>query len=523
MAQETSGSSAGAEDGGRRGQKRPWALLGAALLVLGVGVFVLGSDSKEARAAEIGSNRPVNTGATDELDLSAYNSPTVVRSPIRPDQLAVASRIDTPRFSCALNISADAGVTWTRSKVPFPVGEDDPPRCYAPDVAFGADGALTMSFVTLIGAGNTPNALWVVSSTDGGQTFSTPVKVSGPRAFQVRMSAHPNIAGRVYLSWLQADETALHALANTGNPIVSVRSDDGGKTWSAPVRVSPSSRERVVAPSTAMGLDGHIYLSYLDLGDDRLDYHGGHQGKGGPPYGGTWSLVVARSTDDGATWQETVVDDKVVPAERFIVFLPPSPSLAVDGNRVYVAFQDASLGEADVWLWASSDGGSTFGSRSKINDTPKDDATSQYLVRLGVATNGRLDALYYDRRADTKNVMNAVSLQSSGDHGATFGAHMTVSEQPFDSRIGYGSERNLPDLGSRLGLFSADERALALWSDTRAGTPVSGKQDLAMAIVVMGEPGESKGPLRPVGIVLVLAGLGVIVAGLRKGTAQTSV
>lgn len=497
-------------------RRRPWALVGSALVAIGAGVFVLGSTSSDADAPVVGANRPVNTGATDELDITSHNSPTVVRSPVDPDRLAVANRIDTPRFSCALHVSADAGTTWSRTAVPFPSGEEEPARCYAPDVAFGPDGRLYLSFVTLRGVGNTPSALWVVSSADGGTTLSTPLRVAGALTFQVRIATDPGMAGRVYLSWLQADTTALHALPNTGNPVVVVRSDDHGRSWTRPARVSPPSRARVVAPSTAVGRDGRLHLSYLDLGDDRLDYHGGHEGRGGPPYGGTWALVVARSDDQGATWDEVVVDEAVVPTERFIVFLPPSPSLAVDGRHVYVAFHDASLGDADVWVWTSADAGESFSQRRRVNDTPRADGTAQYLATLAVAPKGRLDVVYYDRRADDEDVMNHVSLQSSDDRGRSFGRPLRLSEVAFDSRIGYGGERGLPDLGSRLGLLSADRRVLAVWSDTRAGTPASQKQDLAMAIVALSDPAPDRTGLRVAGLALAGAGLALVTVAWRS-------
>lgn len=492
---------------------RPATLAGVALATVGIGALLVAQGLPVGGGPILRGNLPVNVGATDPLDLSSNNSPTLVRSPRDPDVLAIANRIDTPRFSCALHTSTDGGATWTAAAVPFPAGEEAPARCYAPDVAFDSAGSLYLSFVTLKGAGNTPNAAWLSSSADGGRTLSVPVRVAGPLTFQVRLSAHPSTVGQLYLSWLQADETAPYALPTTGHPILVARSDDGGASWSEPVRVSPPARSRVVAPSTAIGPDGEVYLAYLDLGDDRLDYAGAHGGRGGPPYDGTWSLVVARSGDGGRTWQETVADDGLVPTERFIVFLPPSPSVAVSpkDGRVHVAFHDGRLGDADVWLWRSTDGGATFADPRRVNDNDEGDGTAQYLAKVAAAPSGRVDVVYYDRRADPTNLLNQVSLQSSTDGGRNFGPRLRLSDAPFDSRIGYGGERDLPDLGSRLALASTDRRVLAVWSDTRAGTTVSQKQDLALAVADVPRSSGARTPLRVIGLALIVAGLAVVV------------
>ena len=57
---------------------------------------------------------------------------------------------------------------------------------------------------------------------------------------------------------------------------------------------------------------------------------------------------------------------------------------------------------------------------TRVNDTKRRDGTAQYLPKLAVAPDGRLDVLYYDRRADPENLRNQVSLQSSFDHGESF-------------------------------------------------------------------------------------------------------
>ena len=494
----------------------PWVLVGLALVLSGVGcILVSGAYDEPQEAAAVGRNLPVNDGASNALDLSAHNSPGLVRNPVDEANLAIANRIDSPRYSCALHVSFDGGGRWTQTPIPAPAGEE--PKCYAPDAAFARDGTLYLSYVTLKGRANSPNAVWLARSTDGGKTLSDPVETPlPPRSFQVRLTADPETAGRLYLTWLEASDLGLYRFAETGNPIRAIRSDDGGRNWTSPVTVSSSDRERVVAPSPAVGPGGELYVLYLDLGDDVLDYEGGHRGRGGEPYAGPWQLVLARSTDRGGTWEESVVADELTPTERFIVFTPPFPAIAVDqdSGRVYAAFQDGRAGDADVWLWSLERGGDDWSGPTRVNDTRANDGTAQYLPELAVAPGGRLDVVYYDRRSDSTNVLNEVSFQYSSDEGETFARRIRLSDRAFSSRVGFGLERGLPDLGSRLGLVSADDRAYAVWTDTRAGSRRTAKQDLARGLVAFNDPPRlSEGVetlLRFGGIVLIL--LGVVIA-----------
>ncbi len=503
----------------RRAGPRLWAL-GALLLVAAAGAGLMSSAyGAHPTATVLGPNVPVNPGAIDPLDISAHNSPTLARDPVHPSDLVVSSRVDSPQFSCALDVSADGGKDWSQSPIPVPAGEQ--PKCYAPDVAFGADGTMYLSFVTLKGAANVPDAAWLARSSDAGRTLSAPSRVLGPLAFQVRLVADPVVPGRLYLSWLQVDGVGLFEFTHPSNPVMFSRSDDGGARWTVPVRVSSPSRARVLAPSLALGPAGLVYALYLDLGGDSLDYAGAHGGRGGPAYAGRFSLVVARSRDGGHSWAESVVDDRVTPIARFLVFLPQFPALAVDrsSGRVYVGYQDARFGDPDVLVWRLPNGAAHWSGPVRVNDTPRHDGTAQYLPRLAVAPDGRVDVLYYDRRADPRNIRNEVSLQSSLDGGQTFGPRLRVSDQSFDSQIGFGSERGLPDLGSRLGLLSSDSQALAVWSDTRAGSRASSKQDIAEAIVGFSKraplAGRARAALRYGALGLAALGALVVLYGVR--------
>lgn len=253
-------------------------------------------------------------------------------------------------------------------------------------------------------------------------------------------------------------------------------------------------RGRVLAPSAVVGGRGELYVLFMDVGDDRLDYEGGHRGDGGAPYDGRFSLVLARSLDRGSSWSESVVDERVVPTRRFISFLAPFAALAVDRRRgrLYVAFEDARLGSPDVYVRSLAPGSATWSAAVRVNDTPRGDRSWQYLPQLAVAADGRVDVVYYDRRLGGRaNLRNEVSLQSSHDGAASFGQRLKLSSRSFDARIGAGAEQGLPDLGSRLGLASDDHGATAVWTDTRDGTDASHKQDLRSARVLVGDHGPS--------------------------------
>jgi len=503
--------------------------LAGVLLIAGIGAPVAQSVFDKGTEPDPSVvNVPVNDGALDEGNINANNSPTLVENPRRPANLAVANRVDTPAYTCGFQFSEDRGSRWTSVEVPIPQGEE--PKCFAPDLAFAADGTLYMTYLTLRGNGNTPSAVWLVRSTDGGRTLSEPRKVAGPLRFQVRMTADPTRPKRLYVTWLRAPDVGLYRFAGPGNPIEATRSDDGGATWGKPVRVSNPQRGRVLAPTPAVGPDGALYVLYLDVGGDRLDYEGVHGAAGGPAFDGRFSLVLGRSVDGGATWTESLVDDRIVPTRRFIAFLPPFPSVAVDqrSGRVFVAFEDGSRRPSDVHLWSLGRGASEWDGPRRVNDTPARDRTSQYLPKLALAPNGRLDVVYYDRREDPLNRFNDVSVQSSTDDGKSFSPSIRLTDRPSDARIGAGSERGLPDLGSRLGLVSDRSAILAAWTDTRAGTEGSNKQVITFADA--GPPAASSKSARVAfrygAIVLLIAGLALLLSALGRwpfGGGSTSV
>ncbi len=440
----------------------------------------------------------------------ASNSPQLAEDPTEPRFVVLANRLDAPDFSCALWVSGSAGRGWVRAN-PIPNLPSGVEKCYGSEVGFDASGTLYYLFVGLAGPGNQPVGAFIATSSDRAQSFSAARPVLGPLNFGVRMAIDPSFGGggRIHLVWIHAtSDPPLGGFGPAPNPILAAHSDDGGQTFTQPVQVSDPSRERVVAPALAVGPQRTVHILYYDLGADARDYHGLE----GPRWDGTWSLLLATSTDGGRQYSPgRVVDDAVVPAERvMLIFTMPPASVAADDDRVCVAWTDARHGDADAllrcanraWRWEPP---------RRLNDDPSGNGRSQYLPRLSLSPKGRLDAVFFDRRDDPENVRNHVYFTSSSDGGRHFGPTSRITADPSDSRIGQRyinvSAAGQVEFGSRLGLLSRQTGLLAAWPDTRNHRRGTTGQDLFSSEVTVPRPSGAIKLLRSAGLVLVFGSL----------------
>jgi hypothetical protein len=157
--------------------------------------------------------------------------------------------------------------------------------------------------------------------------------------------------------------------------VFSGRSFDGGITWLPNERVDDSQVfERVnERPSVAIDRGGIVHVAWADLRARQPDTN----------------LFYARSFDRGATFGTNVqIDDSKAgfdpntdtPSNQW------HPSLAVDRNGVFVAWQDNRLGNNDVFFTRSFDGGEHFIADERVDDTG--DGTSEQ-TRPSLALGGR--------------------------------------------------------------------------------------------------------------------------------------
>ena len=459
-----------------------------------------------------GDGTEVETGGfvNREGPIDVTNSPTVAYNPARNGNVVVTYRMDRPGYSAFLSYSYDGGRSWEQTILPLPrdieictASPQRTPCPFAPDVAFAPDGTLYVTYVNLVGNGNRPDNLWISTSTDGGRTLSLPTRIAGALTFQPRVTVDPK--GPVYVTWLQADEVGLLRFAGRPPQIVTARSDDGGKTFSAPVRVSDPQRERVVAPSPVIDRDGHLVVLYEDLKGNRRDF----ENQPGPPAELPFALVVTRSTDGGRTFAPGAeIDTEVLATRRFLPFLPEMPQLAAspDGD-LYVSWADGRNGDDDVFLRRSSDNGRTWSQPVKVNDNGND-GTAQFLPKVEVGPAERVSVLFLDGRHDPgeKNLLDAY-LATSTDGGRTFD-NVRLSAKSFDERIGptFGEDYGT-DLGTKLGLAAGDGKLYAAWVDTSAGTAATGRQDVNFAVVDVPSANRAGTVIAAVFGVLVLAGV----------------
>lgn len=469
--------------------------------------------------------------ATDVDANRANNSPALAAHPGDSDFLAMANRLDAPEFSCALHLSGDGGRGWLQVP-PVPRLPEGVERCYAPEVAFDRSGVLYYLFLGLKGTANEPVGAYLTTSSDRGRSFSSPRPLLGPHSYMVRMAIDQGSGqrGRIHLVWVAAGaEPSLGGFQpGVANPILAAHSDDGGRTFSPPVQVSDPARQRVVAPALALGPDHRVHVLYYDLEDDVIDY----QGLEGARWEKTWSLVLSTSGDGGDRFGPgVVVEDGVVPPERVMLIftMPPASLVAGEDGALHAGWHDARNGDWDVFVRRSIDGGRTWREAVRVNDDAVGNGRHQYLPRLSTSPEGRLDAVFYDRRDDPQNLFHHVSFTFSGDGGRSFAPNLRITTEPSSSRIGarylVPSAAGMVDLGSRMALLSRTSTALAAWTDSRNTPGGEGEMQDIFATEARfdgPEPGPSRSSWWPwvavgvAGAVVALVGGGVMVRRGRR-------
>jgi len=301
-------------------------------------------------------------------------------------------------------------------------GEAPPKLAYAPDG--GLFAAYTIGKV-VPGERFPRSALRLVSSHDGGKTWSAPVTVTDGAIFGSHSfhALHVAANGTVFVSWLgksdaeSPDSSAgsmaqmgemsgmSHSMHGTGHEASAAwitRSTDGGKTWAPRVRVDMGEACPCCRTALATDKNGTLYMAWRHV------------------YPGTVrDIVVARSTDQGATWSEPVR----VHTDNWSFDACPhaGPAIAVDDkNTLHVTWWTGKEGAAGVFYARSTDGGKTFSDAEPLGVAKYSRPAH---VQMALAPNDRVLVAWDDGTRQTPDVV----VRVSNDGGLHFADASTVS------------------------------------------------------------------------------------------------
>ena len=199
--------------------------------------------------------------------------------------------VDSPIM---ISYSDDEGRHWTQMQeisgsapfCNFQNGDQDGTACdedqFSTPVVDRRTGTVYVAFQNFNIQSTEKSRYVVISSTDGGQTFSAPTFVSdvfdGSAKYPIcqgsqtldfmcaRISAPGNLdidqrTGRLYIDW--ADNRNGTA-TDTNNDVFVTTSGNGGRTWSRPLNVTANSVDDQLFPWLSVAPDGVVAVSYLD-------------------------------------------------------------------------------------------------------------------------------------------------------------------------------------------------------------------------------------------------------------------
>jgi hypothetical protein len=336
-------------------------------------------------------------------------------------RLYAATLLGSPAFGPAaeqigLFFSDNMGASWTG---PIVISSQGNPVNFNDKIAITADanpsspnfGDLYVSWTLFTGNPTlnfgegfafSPEPIVFSRSTDGGNTFSMPVRLTDAannNSVGGRQGSTPEVApnGDVYVFWSGGFDRQ--------DAVLGARSTDGGRSFGKQFLVAfknsnpsplPGARFRDNSfPNADIGSNGKLYVVWTD-------YTNGHG-----------VVKLATSTNNGSSWSTSTAANV---SKRSAFY----PAIAVNGSSVLIGFNalddvaattkpGAGVVTYDAYFVLSSNSGTSFGSPVKISATSSDpDAsstnglTAQFLGDYNGADVGP-DGTFWFTWTDTRN------------------------------------------------------------------------------------------------------------------------
>ncbi|MCA9216638.1 MAG: exo-alpha-sialidase [Planctomycetales bacterium] len=256
------------------------------------------------------------------------------------------------------------------------VSSEAVPGAQQPQVAVNTAGHIFIAF-------GADENIFVCKSVDFGITYTSPVKIGQVSNLALGMRRGPRIV-------TNENTVVVSAISHASGNLMAWRSGDGGETWDGPVNVNDQPKvAREGLHGMAMGTDGLIFCTWLDLRKENTQIFG------------------ASSRDGGKSWSKNHLV-YASPSGTVCECCHPSVEISHDGI-IHVMWRNALEGNRDMYLAKSEDAGKTFGLARKIgvgswklNACPMDGGD------LAVSPTGSLTTVWRRNR-------QIFSLEMSGD------------------------------------------------------------------------------------------------------------
>jgi len=288
-------------------------------------------------------------------------------------------------------------------------------------------------------------AIKVVSSTDGGQTWSDATTV-GP------------VVRRIFARGGSSEE------------------DLDAETADEKLQDAPSGAvgtQRVLQGSQpAVANDGSLYVTWLDSTDD-------------DSMEGLAENYVARSDDGGVTFGEPIRtsvfnEPGFLPRNGFFRYWGSAfPQIAVGpDDEVYVVYTakppDDPTDDGDIYFVRSADRGETWARPVTLNGDDTDHL--QFFPSIATSPDGTLHVMWGDFRDDRAQVRYQIYYTTSDDGGDSWGfTDETLNIDTPDTRVSdfhSNANKGFPGgqfIGDYFSIAASDKDAYLTWADTRLG------------------------------------------------------
>jgi len=356
------------------------------------------------------------------IPLDAANETTIAVDPTDPNNMVIAWRQFDSVYSnfreAGWAYTHDGGRTWTFGGV-LENG------VFRSDPVLGVDAAGNFYYNSLTLIGGTTLQCDVFKSTDGGESWLSPVFAYGGDKQWMAIDRSGGIGdGHVYQAWSTEQ--------NTYGSNTFTRSTDGAASFSTPSSIP----DTPVWGTMDVGPDGTLWVAGVS-----------------PSY--PYIFYVAKSTNaQDAMASPTFTTTTVDLGGSIVGFDGPNPQgllgqvyIAVDpsNGNVYVlcSVRPPGFDPVDVHFVRSTDGGVTWSAPLRVNDDVGN--WWNWFGTMSVAPNGRIDVVWNDTRHSNGYVDLCETYYSySTDAGMTWATSVPLTPQ-WDSSLGWPNQQKIGD------------------------------------------------------------------------------